>query len=72
MLILSFYMDQGEERPYEHTAKSSHLQARKRALTRNQIDQYFDFGFPVLQNCEKYISVVEAIVFMIFYYGNLS
>jgi hypothetical protein len=36
--------------PQKNTVEGSHLQAWKRALTRNQTDQYLDFGLSVLRN----------------------
>lgn len=41
-----------EEKPGEDTARSGHLQARKRALFRNQIGQNLRRGLSSLQNCE--------------------
>ena len=38
--------------------EDSCLQARRRAITRNQFCQHLDLGFPNLQNCEDYMSVV--------------
>lgn len=52
------HMRKRPEHPLSHShmrpqQECSCLKARKKALTRNQICQHTDFGFPCLQNCKK-------------------
>lgn len=47
-----------EEKPCDNTARGSHLQTRKRVLTRNQNTRQLDLGLPAFTAVEKYISVV--------------
>ena len=71
-LLLPFLIDTLKKDHVRRYQEGNHLQTRKRALIRNQISPYPDLGLLRLQNCEKQMSVVEAVPSMVFCYGSLN